>query len=149
MTSLLESLSYWHWFILGISLMIAEALLPGSFLLWFGFGAVAAGLALLALPNLAWQVQLVLFAVVSVGAIICWRRYRAANPETSSHPNLNQRGAQYVGRHFTLAEPIVDGFGRLHVDDTQWRIEGPDLPAGTPILVVGVDGIVLRIAAVK
>lgn len=146
MNGLLESLIYWHWFVLGVILMIAEALFPGSFLLWFGVGALATGIALLIVPSLIWQVQLTLFALVSLAAIVYWRRYRAVHPETTSHPALNQRGAQYIGRRFTLEEAVVDGIGRLHVDDTFWRVEGPELPAGTPITVVGVDGTLLRIA---
>jgi len=145
MNAALTSLGYWHWFILGVVLLIAEALLPGAFLVWFGVGAVVTGVALLAIPTLAWQVQLVSFALVSLGALVAWRRHAARHPETSSHPALNQRGAQYVGRRFTLSDPIVDGYGRLHVDDTMWRVAGPDLPAGTHVTVIGVDGTVLRI----
>jgi membrane protein implicated in regulation of membrane protease activity len=47
-----------------------------------------------------------------------------------------------------LAEPIVQGAGRLSFDDTLWRIEGPDLPAGARVRVVGLSGTVLRVTAV-
>lgn len=147
--SALTSLVYWHWLILGIALMTAEALLPGSFLVWFGVGALATGIALLVVPALGWELQLILFALVSGASIIAWRRYRAAHPETSSHPTLNQRGAQYIGRRFTLHKPIVDGVGRLHVDDTQWRIEGPDLPAGTQVTVTSSEGNVLKVQSTQ
>lgn len=145
MNAVLAELGYWHWFILGVGLMIAETLLPGAFLLWFGVGAAVTGFALLVMPSLAWQVQAVIFAVVSLASLVGWRRFRVRHPETSSHPTLNQRGTQYVGRRFTLTEPIVDGYGRIHVDDTHWRIAGPDLPAGTHVTVTGVDGIVLEV----
>ncbi len=147
MTELLKSLVYWHWLILGIVLMTAEALLPGSFLVWFGVGALITGGALLVVPTLGWQLQLIFFALVSGVTILAWRRYRAAHPESSSHPTLNQRGAQYLGRRFTLDSPIVDGVGRLRVDDTQWRVEGPDLPAGTHVTVTGCEGNVLKVQA--
>jgi len=42
--------------------------------------------------------------------------------------------------------PIVDGRGRLKVDDTMWLVEGPDLPAGTRVQVTGVDNTLLRVA---
>jgi len=145
MMELFARLGPWHWFIAGVVLMIAETLLPGTFLLWFGVGALVVGVALLVVPALAWQGQLVLFAVVSAATIVAWRRYRAAHPETTSHPALNRRGAQYVGRRFTLTEPIVDGVGRLHVDDTWWRVAGPDLPTGTHVTVVGAEGTVLTV----
>jgi membrane protein implicated in regulation of membrane protease activity len=47
-----------------------------------------------------------------------------------------------------LAEPIVNGQGRVRIDDTNWRLTGPDLPAGTRVKVIGTDGgAVLKVAA--
>ncbi|MSR13326.1 MAG: NfeD family protein [Gammaproteobacteria bacterium] len=143
--SAMGPLVFWHWLLLGIGLMIAETVFPGSFLLWFGIGAVITGALTWLIPTLDWQVQLLFFAIVSMASIILWRRHRAANPEITSHPNLNQRGLQIVARRFTLDEPIVNGVGRLHVDDTMWRVEGEDMPAGTAVIVNGVEGTVLRV----
>ncbi|MGH8595260.1 MAG: NfeD family protein [Gammaproteobacteria bacterium] len=145
MNALLSALVYWHWLILGVLLMIAETMAPGSFLLWIGVGAVLTGGLLYVIPELSWQVQLIVFALLSLASIIFWRRHRAANPDLTSHPTLNQRGLSYVGRRFTLSEPIVDGVGRLHVDDTTWRIEGDDLPAATTVVVVAAVGTALRV----
>ena len=41
--------------------------------------------------------------------------------------------------------PIVNGVGKLHVDDSQWRISGADVPAGTQVRVVAADGSTLRV----
>ncbi|WP_346433040.1 NfeD family protein [Breoghania sp.] len=71
---------------------------------------------------------------------------RAAGDDDDD-PALNRRGAHYVGREFVLGEPIAQGVDRLHVDDTVWRISGPDLPAGAKVRVVEVDGSVLKVAA--
>jgi inner membrane protein len=145
MSGILDSLVYWHWLILGVALMIAETLMPGSFLLWFGVGATATGIVVWLIPTLSWQIQLVFFALVSMTVIILWRRYRNANPDVTSHPTLNQRGLTYIGRRFTLNEPIVDGVGRAHVDDSMWRITGDDLPAETTVVVIGAEGTVLKV----
>ena len=67
------------------------------------------------------------------------------NPVISDQPNLNRRGQQYVGRTFTLDEPIVNGLGKIHVDDSTWKIEGNDCPAGTKVKVTGVDGVILKV----
>ena len=32
------------------------------------------------------------------------------------------------------------------LDDSAWSVEGDDLPAGTKVKVIGVEGIVLRVA---
>lgn len=145
MIPVLEALQYWHWFILAVLLMIAETVFPGSFLIWFGVGAAASGVLLLAAPALSWQVQFVAFALVSAASIVGWRRFKERHPETTSHPTLNKRGQSYIGRRFTLAEPIIDGVGKLKVDDGTWKIEGSDLPAGTPVTVVGIEGTILRV----
>jgi membrane protein implicated in regulation of membrane protease activity len=59
--------------------------------------------------------------------------------------HLNRRAEIYVGRTFTLERPIVDGRGRVRVDDTVWLVEGPDLPAGARVQVTGVANTLLRV----
>ena len=44
-----------------------------------------------------------------------------------------------------LTEAIVNGRGRLSIDDTVWRIEGPDLPAGTRVTVSAAEGSRLKV----
>ena len=46
---------------------------------------------------------------------------------------------------FTLEGAIVDGRGRLRVDDSVWLVEGPDLPAGTRVRITGADNTLLRV----
>ena len=49
------------------------------------------------------------------------------------------------GRTFTLSAPILNGVGKLRVDDSQWRIAGPDLPEGSRVRVVRAEGATLRV----
>jgi len=140
MVEFLSTLVYWHWWILAIGLIILEALAPGVIFLWVGIGAGLTGLILVALPDLGWEVQLILFGVLSVVSGIGGRIWISRHPTESDQPLLNQRGAQYVGRVFTLDEPIVDGTGKVKVDDSTWRIIGEDAPTGTKVKVVGTEG---------
>ena len=136
---------FWHWFVLGLVLLIAEVLLPtGFFLIWVGAAALIVGALAWTVPALGWQLQLLLFGVMSVASFFVWRRFSPGNP-ASDQPALNRRGHSYVGRTFTLTVPIVNGFGTLHVDDSQWRISGADAGAGTQVKVVAVDGATLKI----
>jgi membrane protein implicated in regulation of membrane protease activity len=81
-----------------------------------------------------------------VGSIYVWRFFlRDRFPAPLPRRLLNRRGASYVGRSFTLREPITDGSGLLHVDDSRWKVEGDDMPAGTKIKVVGIEGTVLKV----
>jgi len=66
-------------------------------------------------------------------------------PIRTDEPRLNRRGEQYIGRVFTLEEPIVNRHGKIRVDDSTWKIEGDDCRPGTNVRVVGVDGVVLKV----
>ena len=149
MTEWLEHVVFWHWWILAGVLLILELTAPAFFFLWLGIAAAATGLLLLVFPSLPLESQLVLFAVLSVVAVIVWRRYREANPVTSDQPNLNRRGEQYKGRIFTLEKAIENGVGKVTVDDSTWRVKGPDLPRGTKVRVDDVDGVVFIVAPVS
>jgi hypothetical protein len=85
------------------------------------------------------------FAVLSVVSLIGWRAYQRRHPTVSDQPNLNRRGAQYVGRVFTLDEAIVNGTGKIRVDDTTWKVAGDDRPLGAKVRVTGVAGTVLTV----
>ena len=144
----LETLAYWDWFIAGLALVILEILAPGAVFIWLGIAAGVVGGIVFFAPGLEWKVQFALFAILSVVSIVLSRRYLKRKPLATDHPDLNRRGAQYVGRNFVLDEALVGGSGRMKVDDTTWRVEGPDLPAGASVRVAEVTGATLRIEAV-
>ena len=141
----LESAEYWHWWVFGIVLIILELFAPGAFFMWLGIAAGVVGFIMLVMPDMTWQTQWILFAVLSVVSIIAWRMFAKKQPPETDHPTLNRRGEQYVGRTFTLSEPITDGVGKIRVDDSMWKIEGLDCPAGTKIKVISADGTMLKV----
>ena len=141
----MTGLLFWHWWILAVVLMALEIIVPGVFLLWLGIAAGITGLAALAVPGLWWQAQGLLFAVLSVASVWGWRQWQRRHPTSTDRPTLNRRGEQYVGRRLTLDQPIVNGRGHIRVDDGTWRVEGPDLPAGTAVVVRGVGGTLLKV----
>lgn len=139
------SLGHWNWLILGLLLIVLEVFSPGAFFMWLGISAGVTGIISWLLPSMVWEWQFVVFAVLSVASIAVWRVYLRKRPIETDRATLNKRGSQYIGRRFTLDEPMVNGRGRIQVDDTFWRTEGPDLVAGTTVEVVAVDGVVLRV----
>ena len=134
---------FWHWWILALALIIAETFLPGTFFLWMGVSALVLGVIAWLIPAMGWEMQLMLFAVLSLVAIVGWRIYQRKHPDETDQPSLNRRGEQYIGRVFTLETPIENGFGKVRVGDTLWRVKGGDLAAGTKVRVTAADGIVL------
>jgi hypothetical protein len=136
---------FWHWLVLGLVFVSVEPFVPGTFFLWMGISAGVVGLVVWVAPTLGFEGQVLAFALLSIATIVVSRRYLKRHPIVSEQPLLNRRAQQYVGRVFTLEEPIVNGRGRLRVDDTIWRVEGSDCAAGVKVEAVGVDGTVLKV----
>ena len=149
--SIAAELGPWAWWVLGIVLLILEVLLPGVFLVWIGIAAIVTGALSLLLWEQAfwtWQVQWLVFAVLSLVAALIGRRIVSARGETSDQPHLNQRGQSLVGRTATLEQPISEGRGRIRLDDTMWSVQGPDLPVGARVRVTASNGLDLTVEPV-
>ncbi len=142
-------IDFWHWWILAVVLIIIEVLAPSFFALWIAIAAFFTGLLLYVIPDLAWEYQVFVFAILSVLSIVAWRLYYVRNPIATDEPLLNRRGEQYIGRIITLKEPIEDGQGKVRIDDSTWKIEGPDCAVGTKIRIIGVDNVVFKVETVQ
>jgi membrane protein implicated in regulation of membrane protease activity len=145
MTEMLESLGTWNWLIFGLVLMALELIAPGVFLFWLGLSALLVGLLSFAIQP-SWQMQLLMFAGFAIAAVPLWRRLARPKP-FESNAFLNKRAQALVGRVFTLDKPIIDGAGTVRIDDTIWRVAGPDAPAGSRVKVVQADGAMLTVAS--
>jgi inner membrane protein len=145
MTAFLETFNHWGWWIFALVLFGIELLAPGVFFLWLGLAAVVVGFIALALPDLGWQVDFIIFAVLGVISAVLGRRYWKPTSSDSPDPTLNQRGAQYIGQTYVLQTAIENGHGRLMVGDGSWLVSGPDMPSGTKVRVTGVEGARLKV----
>ncbi len=145
MTELLESIEFWHWWVLATVLIAIEVFAPTTLFLWMGISAGAVGLVVFAFRDIAWEFQVLLFAVLSVVNVVAWRFYRRLRPAHTEDPLLNRRAEQCVGRLVTLDEPIVNGEGKVKLDGILWKVGGEDFGVGTRVKVVGVDGVTLRV----
>ncbi|MEI8178181.1 NfeD family protein [Aestuariivirga sp.] len=147
MEQLFPFLGNWVWFVAAGIFLLLELLSPGVFFIWLGVAAALTGIAD-NIQNLPWQGELALFAVLAVVSVISGRRfYNGPAMEPADNPFLNRRQLGYVGRSFTLKQPIVNGRGKLTIEDTVWEIEGPELEAGTRIRVTAVNDMTLVVAA--
>jgi hypothetical protein len=143
----LTGLGPWAWFIVAVVLFLLENIIPGVHFLWFGLAAVVVGVLALA-TDLAWQWQLIAFALIAMATVFWVRRFARPEVAQSDEPTLNVRGAQYIGRLVTVEEPIVGGRGKVRVGDSVWGAEGEDAPRGAQVEVTGVNGTVLVVAHV-
>jgi len=133
------------WAVIAMVLIAAETFAPGAFMLWMGLAAAVVFLIVWLVPGLTLLVQVVCFAVLSVVAVLVYRTWFRTRERPSDRPLLNRRAEQLVGRVAALDQSIVSGRGRVKMDDAYWVVAGPDLDAGTPVRVVGADGMTLQV----
>lgn len=138
--------TFWHWLVLACVFLVIEIVVPIAFFLWLTLAAVVSAAVAFFFPDLGWQVQYVLFAVFCILSLVTWRRFsNEGHVSETDQPNLNQRTQRYLGRTLTLSEAIVNGVGKVKVDDSQWKVNGQDAAKGSRVKVIDVDGIVLKV----
>lgn len=141
-------LSQYGWWILALLLIVAELASPGYFMLWIGIAAAAVGALLWLVPGMSFLVQTLAFVLLALVSCWCyWRFVRPFAEGPSDQPLLNRRAEQFVGKRYVLDTAIVNGRGKVRIGDSPWLAEGPDLPAGTAVEVVAVEGTTLRVKA--
>ena len=140
-------LGQWFWWAAAGLLLILELSMPGVFFIWLAIAAAAVGAIALFVP-LGWEIELLLFAGLALVSVFAGRKLLNRRHALDSElPNLNRRMYDYIGKTYALADPIVEGRGRVSIDGTLWDIRGPDAPKGSRVRVTGVDGLKLTVEA--
>jgi len=141
-------MEWWIWLVAAVTLLVVEMLTPGGFyFLFFGVGALAAGiLALAGVDNLL--VQSLAFLAVSIASALSFRkpllaRFQSALPKTKVD--------SLVGETATLTDPLHPGeFGQAELRGATWKVRnigGMSIEAGQRCIVDEVDGLTLNIRA--
>jgi inner membrane protein len=132
----------WTWWVIAGLLLLVELALPGVFFMWLALAAAVIGVIDL-FADLSWQIEIAIFAVVSVLFVLFARpRFNILQGGAS---NLNQRMYDYVGRAYVLEDAIVNGRGKVRIDDTLWVVMGADRGKGEWVKVTAVDGVRLKV----
>ena len=148
MESLL-SLTVYHWFALGLLLFAAEALGAAGFLLGAAAAALATGIVVWFVPEMAAGSQLTLFAIGSVLATYLYFKVFRQAQDDEPDLSINQRTASLLGHRFELTDTLETGTGRVQIGDTFWRVEcDRPIGAGTRVEVVSTEGMSIRLAPV-
>ncbi|PJI43834.1 NfeD family protein [Ferrovibrio sp.] len=133
----------WHWLALGLVLIVLEVVVSGYVLLWLGIPALLVGAAMLLQPDLSPAMQIGLYgalAVISLAVSLTMRRRKAA-----AVPIVNTGVARFIGRTALLTTALQAGRGEIALGDSVWPVSGPDLPAGTEVVITGSDGVILTV----
>ena len=136
----------WAWIVAGLVLLALELVVPGGFLLWMGISGIVTGVVAL-FWVIGWPLQWLIFGLLSLVSIVLWVRWTRSRPTPTDRPYLNRRAEHLLGQEAVLEQAIEQGFGRVVLGDTVWRVSGADLPAGHKVRIVGHEGAVLKVEA--
>lgn len=148
LTDFLNNQPAWHWWALGALLLALEIASTTQYLLWPGIAALLVGVLKFAVPSLDGRFAVFLFAVVAVVATVLWKRSKLGRADRTSHHDLNERSAQYKGRHVLALDDFQGGRGAVRVDDSRWNAhisDGSNPRKGDMLIVTGADGAILHV----
>jgi inner membrane protein len=148
MQELFPLVGIWFWWIVAGALLLLELMTPGVFAMWLALAAASVGITDY-FVDLSWQLELLAFAGFSLVYVYLARPwYSKGTLQNSDQTNLNQRIYAFVGKTFVLAEPIINGQGKLDIEGTRWEVLGPNLAKGATVRVTAVEGMKLRVTEV-
>jgi membrane protein implicated in regulation of membrane protease activity len=133
------------WGCLALLLIAAETLAPGVFMLWLGVAAGIVFAIVLVLPGIPLLWQTIAFVLFSFALIPAYRYFFRMHDRQSDQPLLNRKAEQLIGKVLPLHQAIVNGQGRVKIGDALWTVEGPDLPQGAQVRVIGATSMTLKV----
>ncbi|MGB2696267.1 MAG: NfeD family protein [Candidatus Zixiibacteriota bacterium] len=131
---------WWIWMAIAAFFVIAEIFTMGFFLLWFGVGALAAGI--LAIMGLAMGWQLAAFVVVSFVLFAISRSFAERFTKTQP-PGIG--ADRFVHKKGVVIEEIdnIKNIGRVRIGKDEWRADSDTdeiIPEGKNVEVIRVEG---------
>ena len=136
-------LLFWHWWALGLVLVVMEALTPSGIFAGMAVSAGATGAVSLANEELAWEPQVAIFAVITVLITFAWRKILGVSASEGEEFSTRAKAKKLVGTEFELTLPLQNGFGEALVDGINWELKGPDSKKGSRVRIIGIDGNIL------
>ena len=141
-------MTYMQWLSIGLFLVLLEFVVPGTYLIWFGFAAFVMSIVV-TLYTLTVTNQVIIFSIISaifaVIGLYVYRKLMHYIKTPHDNANLNNPTAQYIGRSYKLLQDSVDGRSKVAIGEGEWLVECPSgLKAGTFVKITAVrDGLVL------
>ncbi|HEV7689844.1 MAG TPA: NfeD family protein [Hyphomonadaceae bacterium] len=153
-TGFLEGLTVFHWLGIGLILLTLEVAVGTFDLLWIAVAAFITALFALVmpLPLGGWQGQLTMFGVSGIALVWAGRTlFKGLRRAQTTHPNLNDRLANMVGRKGEAETSFENNRGKVKLGDSVWLAEQADetvIVEGDQVVVSGYDGTILKVKLV-
>lgn len=139
------------WTLLGVLLILAEFVVPGVIVMFFGAAAIIVGGLLLVGMPLSLNVQIMLFGIIAILLLLLARkRVQAWFVGRSEHAGDGVEAMQ-AGASVTAMQPFDDRRGVVSYRGARWNAELlPGEPvgveAGQRLWIVGRHGLVLQVS---
>ncbi len=148
----METMPFWYWLVFALALLLLEVVTGSTYMLWPATAAMIVGLLAIFPFQDQWQLQLLLFAGLTILLIIfAGPRIKPWLHKTrEDHQLLNERGARKIGRVVAVDQGFESGVGQVRLDDTLWRArseKGENFAAGTMLEIIDVEGAQLIVRA--
>ncbi|MEP3654035.1 MAG: NfeD family protein [Litorimonas sp.] len=142
--SALETMNATKWGLLGLGLVGLELVTGTTYILWPAVAALAMSAWVFFLP-LSWEMQFVLFFVLSTALLVIGHLYLKPLMKSGEPADLNDPGRTMLGRRVTAFTDFDNGHGRVTVGDTQWKAstESDDPKSGDALIITAVAGATL------
>jgi membrane protein implicated in regulation of membrane protease activity len=142
---LLSQLTAWHWLVFGVVLLGVELSTGSTYILWPAVSALAVGVLLFIAPSLGWEMQMMLFFLLSVATLVLGRTHLQKLVKGGEPSDLNDPGQAMIGRQVEAVTDFTGTEGRVRVGDTQWaaRLADGTAAAGDLLRVESVQGATL------
>lgn len=143
----LEGMNGSRWLMIGFALLILEVLTGTMYMLWIAAAAMIVGVIMFIMPVLDWQMQLVIFSILTIVLMYVGHTHLRPKMEGGEPSDLNDRARSMVGMRVKAVADFDTGRGRVQVGDTQWRasMQTGDVKAGDELKIVAVVGTTLEV----
>jgi len=137
--------NYTIWFIVGAILIALEVFAPGMVIIWFGFGALVAGLVALLGGGIV--LQIIVFIIISVVSVLIAKKLLKKKEKAGRKVGAER----LIGKKGRVLVDIAPGeFGRVKVESEEW-LAGADekIPVDSWIIVEKLDGAHLYVKKIE
>ncbi len=143
----LEGMNGARWLMIGFALLILEVLTGTMYMLWIAAAAMIVGIIMFIAPVLDWQMQLLLFSILTAVLMYVGHTYLRPKMQGGEPSDLNDRARSMVGMRVRAIADFETGRGRVQVGDTQWRarMESGEVKAGDELKIASVTGTTLDV----
>ncbi len=149
MIALLNEITWWHWIVFGVVLIVIEMSTGTFFMLTLGISAILVGI-LDTLFDLSIKVEILLWLLFSILSILIWMKW--IKDKTVSNSGQSDYRLETLG---TVTKEIhPHGRGKVTFDvpvlgNTKWHATAKtDIAAGTRVKIVEVNGQLIEVAPV-